>query len=78
MHWLEAQFGVYILLDSRDKSSNTFQHVSGLHFQNFHGFRVQILVQSSAISEFSWLFRIVYYKRALQKNEVVVLFVILN
>ena len=44
MHCIAAQFGVCVLLDSRDKSSNLFQHVSGFDFKNFRGFCVQIPV----------------------------------
>ena len=44
MLWIGAQFCVCMSLDSRDKSLNIFQNLSGFHLQNLRGFRVQIPV----------------------------------
>ena len=44
MYWRGAQFCACMFLDSIDKSLNMFQNVSGVHLQNFRGFRVQIPV----------------------------------
>ena len=43
-HWIGAQFCVCMFLDSRDKSLNMFQKVSGFYKQNFSGFRIHITV----------------------------------
>ena len=44
VHWIGAYFCVSMFLNSRDKSLNMFQNLSGLHLQKFRGFRVQIPV----------------------------------
>ena len=42
VHLIGAKFCACIILDSRDKSLDMFQHVNGFHVQNFSGFSVQI------------------------------------
>ena len=37
MHWIGAPFCVCMFLDSKDKSLNMFQNVSGFLLQNFSG-----------------------------------------
>ena len=44
MHWIGAQFCVFMFLDSRDKTFKMFQIVGGLHLQNFRGFSVKVPV----------------------------------
>ena len=41
VNWIGAQFGVCMFLDSRDKSLNMFQNVSGFYLQNSCGLCVQ-------------------------------------
>ena len=55
MHWIGAQFCVYIILDSRDKYLNKFQNVSGFHLQDLGAFRIHMLVTLYFVSTFSLL-----------------------
>ena len=57
VHWIGAYFCVSMFLNSRDKSLNMFQNLSGLHLQKFRGFRVQIPV-TEILSAHFFLLRI--------------------